>query len=112
MGLIPASSVPTMFYVESPDTSHTAADAPQIGVTFSGTRRDFLIDDVIAVNGTRSPSAADSPRSFRQAFIYVASSGRSVDTGQVSKLDGIRRQWEGFFLQATDGRMTAITRLQ
>lgn len=112
MGLIPSSSVPTMFYVESPTSSHTRADAPQIGVTFSGTRRDFLIDDVIAVNGARSPSAAESPRTHRQAFIYVVTNGRSADGGQVSKLDGIRRQWETFFSQATDGRMTAVTRLQ
>jgi hypothetical protein len=112
MGLIPAPAVPTMFYVESPDSSHTREDAPQIGVTFSGTRRDFLIDDVIAVNGARSPSSADSPKTHRQAFIYVVSSGRSPDSGQVGKLDAIRKQWEGFFLQATDGRMTAITRLQ
>jgi hypothetical protein len=112
MGLIPASSVPAMFYVESPNSSHTRADAPQIGVTFSGTRRDFLIDDVIAVNGTRSPSSAESPRTHRQAFIYVVSNGRTADGGQIAKLDLIRRQWEAFFLQATDGRMTALTRLQ
>jgi len=112
MGLIPASSVPAMFYVESPNSSHMRADAPQIGVTFSGTRRDFLIDDVIAVNGARSPSSAGSSRTHRQAFIYVVSNGRSLDTGQVNKLDTIRRQWEGFFAQATDGRMTAVTKLQ
>jgi len=112
MGLIPSSSVPTMFYVESPNSTHTRADAPQIGVTFSGTRRDFLIDDVIAVNGARSPSSADATKIHRQAFIYLVSAGRSLDTGQVNKLDTIRRQWEGFFLQATDNRMTAITRLQ
>jgi hypothetical protein len=112
MGLIPASAVPTMFYVESPDSSHSREDAPQIGVTFTGTRRDFLVDDIIAVNGARSPSSADAPKTYRQAFIYVVSSGRNADSGQIAKLDAIRKQWEGFFLQATDGRMTAITRLQ
>ena len=112
MGLIPSSAVPTMFYVEAPDSTHAREDAPQIGVTFSGTRRDFLIDDVIAVNGTRSPSSADAPKTHRQAFIYVVTSGRSADSGQVSKLDNIRKQWETFFVQATDGRMAAITRLQ
>src|SRR4029079_5719798 len=35
MGLIPSSAVPTMFYVESANSTHTRADAPQIGVTFS-----------------------------------------------------------------------------
>jgi hypothetical protein len=30
----------------------------------------------------------------------------------VNKLDQIRRAWEGFFLQATDGRMAAVTTLR
>jgi hypothetical protein len=67
---------------------------------------------VIAVNGQRSPSTADAPKTHRQAFIYVVSSGRSVDSGQVAKLDNIRKQWEVFFAQATDGRMSVLTRLQ
>ena len=112
MGLIPASAVPSMFYVEAPDSTHAREDAPQTGVTFTGTRRDFLIDDVIAVNGQRSPSSGDAPKTHRQAFIYVVSSGRSADSGQVAKLDAIRKQWETFFAQATDGRMTVLTRLQ
>jgi hypothetical protein len=112
MGLIPASAVPSMFYVDAPNSTHAREDAPQIGVTFTGTRRDFLIDDVIAVNGQRSPSSADAPKTHRQAFVYVVSSGRSVDSGQVAKLDNIRKQWEIFFAQATDGRMALQTRLQ
>jgi hypothetical protein len=112
MGLIPSSSVPSMFYVDSPNSTHMRADAPQIGVTFSGTRRDFLIDDILAVNGQRSPTSAGSPRTHRQAFIYIVSSGRTLDGTQVAKLDGIRRLWEAFFQQATEGRMTANTRLQ
>ena len=112
MGLIPASSVPTMFYVESPTGGHQAGDAPKIGESFGGTRRDLLVDDVIAVNDQRSPSSQDSPKTHRQAFVYVASSGTPVDPAQVAKVDGIRKQWGPFFLQATDNRMTAITTLK
>ena len=111
MGLVAPSDVPTFFYVENPNSTKTAASAPQIGVSFTGTRRDVLIGDVIAVEGARVPGALDAPRTHRQAFIYVVTSGRSLDTGQVAKLDKIRTQWEAFFLQATEGRMTAITRL-
>jgi hypothetical protein len=112
MGLIPASSVPTFFYVESPTSPKVPGDAPSIGVSFTGTRRDVLIDDVVAANGPRIPSPADAPKAHRQAFIYVVSSGRSTDAAQVAKLDKIRSQWEAFFLLATENRMTAITRLQ
>ena len=112
MGLIPASSVPNMFYVESPTGGHQPADPPQIGVTFTGTRRDFPIGDILAVNGPRSPSSQDAPKTHRQAFVYVASSGTTADPAQVAKIDNIRKQWTAFFQQATDGRMTAITTLK
>jgi hypothetical protein len=111
MGLVPASAVPPFFYVESPNSTHGKADAPQIGVSFTGTRRDVLIDDVTSIEGPRLPTAADAPKTNRQAFIYIVSKGRNLDTGQVQKLDRIRTQWEAFFLQATEGRMTAVTRL-
>jgi len=112
MGLVGAPDVPSFFYIESPTgASQGPASAPQIGVSFTGTRRDVLIGDVVAVEGPRVPAVANSPRTHRQAFIYIVSSGRSVDTGQVAKLDRIRQQWTAFFLQATGGHMTAITTL-
>ena len=115
MGLLPASQVPPFFYVESPMNvagGRTAESAPRVGVTFNGTRREVLIDDVIAINGARVPSASDAPRVHRQAFVLVVSRGRAVDNAQVEKLDRIRRAWETFFQQATNGRMQAITTLR
>ena len=113
MGLVPPSFVPTFFYVESPTGSSKAPEsAPSIGVSFTGTRRDVLIDDVIAVMGTRVPTFSDSPKTHRQAFIYIVSNGRTADAGQVSKLDRIRVAWESFFLSATEGRMTLNSRLR
>jgi hypothetical protein len=115
MGLVPDSAVPPFFYVESPtnmSANRTRESAPEVGITFNGTRRDVLIQDVIAILGARSPSSADSARVHRQAFLYVVSAGKAADSGQVSKLDGIRRAWETFFFQATDRRMQAITTLR
>ena len=114
MGLLPPAEVPPFFYVQSPvnmSSQKTKDSAPQTGVTFNGTRRDVLIGDVISVHGARVPDAAQSPRVHRQAFLYVVGAGRSVDSGEVAKVDRIRQQWEAFFLQATDGRMRADTRL-
>jgi len=115
MGLVSDMEVPSFFYVENPtnlSVSRTRESAPQVGVTFNGTRRNVLIQDIIAIHGQRSPSAAQSARVHRQAFIYVSSAGRGPESGQVSKLDRVRREWEQFFLQATDGRMRAITTLR
>jgi hypothetical protein len=112
MGLVPPSAVPTFFYVESPVSTKVRSDAPSIGVSFTGTRRDVLVEDIIAVNGPRVPSSADSPKVHRQAFIYIVSNGRSTDAGQVAKLERIRAQWVTFLQQGTEGRMTADTRLR
>jgi hypothetical protein len=115
MGLVPPNEVPTFFYVQNPtnmSVTRNRESAPQVGVTFNGTRRDVRIEDIIAINGDRLPSSSSAPREHRQAFIYVTSAGRTADAGQVDKLDRIRRAWEEFFLQATDTRMRAITTLR
>lgn len=115
MGLLPASSVPTFFYVEDPTNVQPPTkreDAPQVGVTFNGTRRDVLIQDVIAVLGPRLPAVADSPKVHRQAFIYLVTTGGAGDPAHVAKIDQFRKQWEAFFLRATDGRMSAVTALR
>ena len=114
MGLVSPPEVPPFFYVQSPvnmSQQKTKESAPQTGVTFNGTRRDVLIGDVISIHGARVPAAAQSPRVHRQAFLYIVGGGRSIDSAQVAKVDRIRQQWEAFFLQATDGRMRADTRL-
>jgi hypothetical protein len=115
MGLVRDVDVPPFFYVENPtnlSVTRTRESAPQVGVTFNGTKREVLIQDIIAIHGPRTPAAAESSRVHRQAFIYISSAGRSPDAGQVAKLDRIRTAWEAFFLQATDGRMRAITSLR
>lgn len=114
MGLVPPSDVPAFFYVADPVNLSRERDresAPEVGVTFNGTRRDVLVEDVIAIHGPRVPAAAESPRLHRQAFVYVVGAGRQVDGTQVAKVDRIRHQFEEFFLGATEGRMRVDTRL-
>ena len=114
MGLVDQTQVPPFFYVQNPENivpPKTAESSPQVGVTFTGTRRDVTIDDVIAVMGPRTPSAADSPREFRQAFVYVVAPGRTADPVAIEKLDRIRMAWDQFASAATDSRMRVDTRL-
>ena len=112
MGLVRESEVPPFFYVESPSgTTREADSAPRSGVTFTGTRRDVLIQDVVSAMGPRSPGADESARVHRQAFVYVITTA-SPDAAHVAKLDRIRSAWEPFFLAATEGRMRLETRLQ
>jgi hypothetical protein len=115
MGLVPPSAVPSFFYVENPTNvpgNRDRTDAPRVGVRFNGTRRDVLIEDIIAIHGPRNPPSAQSSRVHRQAFLFVVSAGRTAGNAQVDKVDRIRREWESFFLRATNNRMTADTRLR
>ena len=100
MGLVQPSDVPAFFYVQNPTNLSETKDresSPDVGVTFNGTRRDVLIEDVIAIHGPRQPSAAESTRLHRQAFLYVVGAGRPPDSAAIAKLERIRRQWEEFF---------------
>jgi hypothetical protein len=112
MGLVEPGEVPSFFYIDSATIVTRDATSPPnaAGLEVTGTRRDVLIQDIIAAMGTRTPSAVASSRVHRQAFIYVITTPAPV-SGQVEKLDRIRLAWEPFFLQATDGRMRAETRL-
>ena len=114
MGLVDQAQVPPFFYVQNATIltpPRTAASPPEVGVTFSGTRRDVRIEDVIAAVGPRVPSSAESPRVYRQAFVYIVSAGRAVDIRAIEKMDRIRMGWDQFLSAATDSRMTADTRL-
>jgi large repetitive protein len=114
MGLATPAEVSPFFYVDSPinvQPDRNRESAPRTGVTFNGTRRDVLLQDVIDVLGARQPTAAESPRQHRQAFVYIVSRG-ATPGADVQKLDRIRRDWPAFFLQATEGRMTVETSLR
>ena len=115
MGLLHDHEVPPFFYVEAPANATPPArstGSPQVGVTFNGTKREVLIADVIEIEGARVPSADESPRVHRQAFLYVVGNGREANVDHVTRLDTIRQQWEPFFAEATDNRMRVETRLR
>jgi hypothetical protein len=112
MGLLAESEVPRAFYVESPSgASQDRESAPRTGVSFTGTRREVSIADVVAAMGPRNPPASRSPRVHRQAWVYVVSRGRTADPAAIAKLETIRRAFEGFFASATGGRMSVETTL-
>ena len=115
MGLRHDYEVPAFFYVEAPTNAMPPArgtGSPQVGVTFNGTKREVLMADVIEIEGVRVPSADESPRVHRQAFVYVVGNGREANPDHVTRLDTIRRQWKPFFATATDNRMRVETRLR
>ena len=111
MGLATANDVPGWFYVEAPIAGWDREDAPIAGITFHGTRRNVLIQDVIGAMGPRVPAAADSPRLHRQAFVFVRRTSAFFDPQDLARLGRIREQFGEFFSRATENRMTVRTTL-
>lgn len=102
MGMIDKSEVPPMLLIENDSVDHTRL--PEPGVTISGTARKVTIDEIIAAEeGERFPSAKDSQKQFKTAFIFITSPGSF--TGQ--ELGGIENIRNGFltrFSILTDGK--------
>ena len=111
MGLATESEVARFFYVDAPIAPHNREDAPFIGATFDGTRRDVLIQDVVDALGPRVPAAADSPRVHRQAYVFVRRPGAVLDPRDLTRLGRMREEFGPFFNRATEGRMTVSTTL-
>jgi len=111
MGLATDAEVPPWFFIDSPVSTRTRETPPIAGITINGTRRDVLIQDVIAALGPRVPSAVDSPRVHRQAFVFIRRAGAFLDPQDLTRLRRIREQWPAFFTRATENRMTVRTSL-
>lgn len=115
MGLVRASDVPAVFYVEAPTNvvpSRDRESAPRVGVTFSGTRRNVLVEDIIDAIGARQPSSDTSPKTHRQAWVYVITRGTSPSQADLTRLDRMRTQFEPYFRRITENRMTVTTALR
>jgi hypothetical protein len=112
MGLRASSEVPAFFYVKDPSgtTDTSKGRDPQVGVTFSGTRRDVSVGDVIAALGPRSPAVGAARTSIRQAFVLVGVGAAPTDA-DVAKLEATRSAFIPFYSAGTDSRGHADPRL-
>ena len=110
----PGHSLPRcqrFFYIDAPISGFEREDGAIVGVTITGTRRDVLIQDVIGAMGARVPTAADSPKVHRQAYVFVRRATAVLDPQDLTRLGRIREQFGPFFNRATEDRMTVRTTL-
>jgi hypothetical protein len=113
IGLVGQEDVPNMFVVENvTGTTRQPGSAPQIGVTFGGTRKEVTIDSIITANGAREPSVLQSPKVFRQAFILLTKRGQQPAPDQIAKVQNIRNAWVKFFNEQSGERGWIVTDLQ
>jgi hypothetical protein len=109
MGLRAADEVPPFFYVESPDNFRPnrpfkLSSSPELGVSFTGTRRDVSIADVVAATGPRRPDSSRASRVLRNAFVLVADDVSPATQERRRAIARIRSRFEGYYEVATEGR--------
>ena len=108
MGLIPPSAVPPFYLIEG---CRAREAAPQIGIQVAGNRVDIGVDQVIAAEGARVPTAAKAPKTFSVAFVIVGENGAFPSEQAIARVDAIRAAFEPYFFDATDGRGRVTTAL-
>ncbi len=115
MGLRRPDEVSPSFLVESPrnfsPSARSAASAPQIGVSFDGSRTEVPLDLIIAAEGVRRPEARVSQKDFRFAVILLVAEGADPSAATLAKLETFRTRWEDYFEIAADRRANAETEL-
>ena len=117
MGLRLPEEVPPFFYVDQPDDFRPArafkfSSGPEVGVSFTGTRREVRIEDVVAALGPREPDATTAPRRLRQAFVLVADGIAPATAARVQALARIRARFAPWYAEATEGRGSADSTLR
>jgi hypothetical protein len=104
--------VPDTFYVLGTNSLANRESNPRVGDTFTGTRIDVSIEDVIAAEGPRNPSSADAPKTLATAFLVLGRRDQPVSGAAKAKVRKYRKQWHGFFKQGTDGNGKVKTKLK
>ncbi|MEM7248164.1 MAG: PKD domain-containing protein [Acidobacteriota bacterium] len=105
MGLADASEVPDWYYIRDPDPEVPQAYwAPQ-NITVTGERVNVSIDQLIAHEGPRFPTAADSRKDFLVPMVLVTRPGelRDEDVQEVADTCAL---WADKFGVSTMGRAT------
>ncbi|MEZ5332102.1 MAG: CARDB domain-containing protein [Thermoanaerobaculia bacterium] len=95
-GLVSAEEVPPLSLL-----INSAIDRerlPELGAVVSASTENIEIEDVIAAEGDRVPSAEDSPHEFQAAFLYLVRPGEPVSADELAALERIR---EGLLLRFT-----------
>jgi len=101
MGIIDKSEVPPMLLIDNPAID--SAQYPELDATITGTAKTVTIDDIVAAMGDRVPAAADAPKSFRTAFVYLTAPG-AMDMQHIYGLEDLRAEWLKRFSILTDGK--------
>lgn len=104
MGVNSAEEVEDFFLLNPTDSTYSPFDASVKGAKVSGTKEYISINDIVALEGPRIPSAEHAQKEFRIGFIYLVGENENVDVANITKIDTFRRAFMDRFAILTGGR--------
>jgi hypothetical protein len=106
MGFISAPEVPDFFLLRNlvPADKDTNGHA-----IFKADRIKVTIQDVLAVEGTRSPDVEHSQRKFNTGIVVLVEHGKSPSRELLERANSIRQQWIYYWGRATGHRAQMTT---
>lgn len=109
-GLYGAAEVPPMTLINNAAINPELTPSQGLlthGTTINGSATVINIGDIIAAEGERVPSVADSQKDFRFAFILLTGPDENISERQIGAIDAVRRSFVDRFAIWTGGRATA-----
>jgi len=106
MGLITPAEVPDFFLLRN----LVPAGRDSLGhPIFKADRVKVTIDDVIAVEGPRTPAVAQSQRNFNTGMVVVVEHGAKPSNELLERTEAIGKAWIDYFATVTGHRATMTT---
>jgi len=105
MGLISPAEVPDFFILRNLSPVGKDANGRPI---FKADRTKVTIRDVIAAEGERTPGVDKSQRQFNTGMVMIIQHGTKPSNELIERVNGIRKQWMGYFA-VTTGRRASMT---
>lgn len=107
MGLASPDEVPPWYYLEGSGLGN--AYYPPTGGTYSGTRKNVTIQQVISAMGPRKPAYPESPKDFKLAMVLLERPDSPATEAQIAALKRHRNTFKTYFPTATGGRASVET---
>ena len=103
MGIISPAEVPDFFILRNLQPQGRDANGHPI---FKADRTKVTIQDVIAVEGPRTPDVNHSQRQFNTGMVMMVEHGQQPSQRLIQETEGIRKQWIEYWPITTNQRVT------
>ncbi len=109
MGFRSTDEVLPTFLVNGTSTRYRP---PESGAGLDGSRRDIQLQEIIDVEGRRTPDSTVAQRHFRFAFILITAGGADPSAAELARLESYRAGFETYYSKASSNRARADATLK